>query len=282
MEEKNNNLFLFIIVIIIVYFVCICANFLFINNTKININNKLKQQRAHNIIQDNNIKLLEIKLKKNLPFKFKIIAIRPNNIFILSINGQIIPVYTNNKITIIGHIFKNKTDLSNKYINKYQKIANINNKKRNIEILKTIKINKNKTLLYIPKNANGKVIYEFLDPLCPFCDLAKPIIFKLANKYGYTIMGIYMIVHGKPAYDIATRMACNHATYKDYILHKNTKKSALNKGNICKYGKNIVNYDEMLSKKFKIYATPSFIFSNGDEVVGANITKIKYLMQHNK
>ncbi|MHB1702765.1 MAG: thioredoxin fold domain-containing protein [bacterium] len=221
-------------------------------------------------------------LSKNLPaFKFNIVSRTPVNnklcqvmVTVSTPQGiQPVPVYATKDFALIGQLFKNKTNVTQLVLASYQAKAVKSVFKKYGSLL-----NKAVVASYVPPKPNGKVLYAFEDPLCPFCDMMKPHMIKLANKSHYTIKLVWDIVHGKPAFDMATKLTCNHFTYKNYTEYKNTAQNPLSKGKGCMSGIKKVKFDEQVSKDFAISGTPTWITSTGKEIIGANLPMLKSVL----
>ena len=223
-----------------------------------------------------------LNLKTNLPnFKYSVVKKTPIGSglcqVIVSVStpqgNQAVPVYANPKFAIIGQLFKDKADVTQLVLTAYRAKA----VKSALTEYKP-ELDKAVAAEYVPKNPDGKVLYAFEDPLCPFCDMMKPHMLKLANESGWTIKLIWDIVHGKPAFDMATRLVCNHFTYANYLKYKSTAQDPLSKGKGCMSGIKKVKLDEHVSSEFQISGTPTFITSTGQEIIGDNLQMLKSVM----
>lgn len=223
-----------------------------------------------------------LNLNKNLPaFKYNIVSRTPVNNKLCQVMVTVstpqgvepVPVYATKDFALIGQLFKNKTNVTQLILAKYQA-----NTMKSVFKKYGYKLKKAVVAEYVPKNPNGKVLYAFEDPLCPFCDMMKSHMIKLANESHYTIKLIWDIVHGKPAFDMAVKLICNHFTYKNYSSYKNTANDPLVKGKGCMSGIKKVKYDEHVSRDFSINGTPTWVTSTGKEIVGANLPMLKTVM----
>jgi hypothetical protein len=219
-------------------------------------------------------------LKKNLPaFKFNIVSKTPVNNklcqVIISTPQSIQPmsIYATKDFALIGQLFKDKSNVTQQVLASYQAKAVKSAFKKYGSLL-----NKAVVASYIPPKPNGKILYAFEDPLCPFCDMMKPHMIKLAGESHYTIKLVWDIVHGKPAFGMATRLVCNHFTYKNYSQYKNTANNPLSKGMACMLGIKKVRFDEQVSRDFSISGTPTWITNSGKEVIGANLPMLKSVL----
>jgi hypothetical protein len=223
-----------------------------------------------------------LNLKRNLPaFNYTVVSKTPVGnklcqvmVTVSTPQGiQPVPVYATKDFALIGQLFKDKTNVTQLVLAGYKAKA-----------MKTIfkkygyELNKAVVASYIPPKPNGKVLYAFEDPLCPFCDMMKSHMIKLANESHYTIKLIWDIVHGKPAFDMATKLVCNHFTYKNYSQYKNTANNPLSKGKGCVWGIKKVKRDEKVSREFEISGTPTWITSSGKEIIGANLPMLKSVL----
>lgn len=222
-----------------------------------------------------------LNLKQNLPaFNFNVVSRTPVDklcqviVTVSSPQGiQPVPVYATKDFALIGQLFKDKTNVTQLVLAQYQsKAMGMIFKKYSYKLKNAV------VAQYVPPKPNGKILYEFGDPLCPFCDMMKPHMIKLANESHYTIKLVWDIVHGKPAFDMAAKLVCNHFTYKNYSHYKNTQMNPLSKGKGCMAGINKVKLDEQVSSDFAISGTPTFVTSTGKEVVGANLPMLKSIL----
>ncbi|MHB1702832.1 MAG: hypothetical protein ACYCS0_01250 [bacterium] len=126
---------------------------------------------------------------------------------------------------------------------------------------------------YTPANYNGKVLYIFEDPLCPYCHKLNEHIIKYSQESGYKVNLIFKIIHGVSAFNYAVSFVCGHriidnANFKKYIdLDYN--------GNYCPYGKNLVLSDIKISDVLGIKLTPSLISNTGFRETGLSLRAIK-------
>jgi hypothetical protein len=77
---------------------------------------------------------------------------------------------------------------------------------------------------------------------------------------------------------MATKLVCNHFTYKNYSQYKNTADDPLVKGKGCMSGIKKVKLDEKISRDFEISGTPTWITSSGKEIIGANLPMLKSVL----
>ena len=180
---------------------------------------------------------------------------------------RFLPFYTvKGKGIIIGTLFKNKQNITGQLISKMQS-------EQAKKVFASVKKELHKIVVtsYKPKNANGKVLYGFVDPLCPFCTKAESQLKGIADQSGYTIKLIPFIVHGEPAKNKVESFVCSKTkkTFLDYTSGNfGNAKSCSNADNMIKEAKNI-------AVKLGINGTPTFFTSDGTEIVGANMPLIK-------
>ena len=192
-------------------------------------------------------------------------------------------LYVSKEFVLNGNMFKRRVNLNYLTLKTYEKNLykeelDSFNKNLPAKVNKLInKLNKATVAVYVPKNANGKVLYEFSDPLCPYCDMAKRNILKLANKTGYTVKLIWFIVHGEAADNIAEKLISANFTYKNYVKYFNTVDNPILKKDISitKYAKNKLKYDEKIDLMFKLKGTPTFITSTGKGVTGYDVKLLR-------
>ena len=183
---------------------------------------------------------------------------------------QFLPIYVlKDKSVVLGTRFKNKVNtvrdkIASLYSQSKKKLfASVKNELNNIVIA-----------TYKPKNAkNGRVLYAFVDPLCPFCRMSEPHLKPLANKYGYTVKIIPFIVHGKPAYQDAENFICNHKTYNDWIHNK------FGKDKKCSEAENLLNHAQSVDMKLQLQGTPTFVTNKGTFVMGADLKRLENVMR---
>ncbi len=172
------------------------------------------------------------------------------------------------KGVIVGALFRNKINLTSQVIGK---LAAQETKKTFMKVkgqLKDIVIAQ-----YKPKHANGKVLYAFVDPLCPFCHMAEKHFKELADKSGYTIDIVPFIVHGKPAKEKLFSFVCEHKSFNDWIESKFGKG-----GEKCKKAEEILKKSYKVVTALHLGGTPTFITEDGQMVEGANIPLLKQIL----
>ena len=182
-----------------------------------------------------------------------------------------LPIYylKNGRGVIIGAYFRNDINITNMVIARLRQTAV---KKAFTEVKKELP--SVVIASYRPKNANGKILYAFVDPLCPFCRMAEKHFIELADRSGYTIDLVPFIVHGLPAKKRAESFICEHKSFKDWI-----------ENNFGKGGDNCRRADEIIRKAASIVAklhfggTPTFITSSGEVVEGADMLKLKKILE---
>lgn len=190
-------------------------------------------------------------------------------------NGRLVPLfYIKDKGVVIGGMFQNRMPVTNMEIRKLNQ--------RNLKT--AFKSKKIKELLsdavmaeYKPKNAvKGKVLYAFVDPLCPFCRMAEKQLKQIANNTGTTVKLMPFIVHGKPAQKDAIAFICNHKTFNDWIKNDYGKVNPEDKA--CLKATKILRSSLKIVEKMHFGGTPTFITGNGQIVEGANIPLLKKVL----
>lgn len=126
---------------------------------------------------------------------------------------------------------------------------------------------------YTPPSYNGKVMYIFEDPLCPYCHRLNGHIIKYSRESGYKINLIFKIIHGQAAFNYAVKFTCGHriidnANFKKYIDLDYS-------GNFCSYGQDVVSYDIKISHLLGITITPSLISNTGFRESGLSLRAVK-------
>jgi len=127
---------------------------------------------------------------------------------------------------------------------------------------------------YTPKNWDGKkVLYAFVDPLCPFCHMIEPDLKGLADEYGYKIDLIPFIVHGEQAYNDTTNFICNNKGFDDWINGKYGSKKT------CKKASKILSKAGKIEGKLGLRGTPTFFTNKGSYIAGADMRKLNKVMK---
>ncbi len=182
---------------------------------------------------------------------------------------QFIPIYVlHDGSVVLGTRFKNKVNAAG------DKLAALYNQAKK-KIFASVKNELNGIAIatYAPKKTvKGRVLYAFVDPLCPFCHMADPHLEVLANKYGYTIKIVPFIVHGQPAYDKAESFICNNGTYADWIDNKFGEKKT------CEKAENLLKNAQEIDGELQLEGTPTFATEQGNFVFGANLQQLTALM----
>ena len=183
---------------------------------------------------------------------------------------QFLPVYVlEDKSVILGTRFKDRVStIRGKMTELYSKakgklFAGVKGELNSITIA-----------AYRPKNARkGRVLYAFVDPLCPFCHMAEPHLKPLADKYGYTVKIIPFIVHGKPAYDRAESFVCGGGTFNNWVHSKFGKERK------CKKAEELLARARSVEMKLQLQGTPTFVTDKGNFVMGADIHRLEGVMK---
>ena len=183
-----------------------------------------------------------------------------------------IPIfYIKDKGVIVGTRFDGKVSVSNIEITQIRQKAmekafnEVKNELKEVSIAE-----------YKPKEANGKVVYAFVDPLCPFCTQAEKHIKEISDKTGYTFKIIPFIVHGQPAYSRAENFICNRFGFDKWVKHEFGEKKE------CKWAKEVLSKAREIEQKLGLSGTPTFITGDGRMVVGANIQSLKNMLNRQK
>lgn len=231
-----------------------------------------------------NITMQEI--AKNVPFQtqgVKIIKETPigNGIYEVIVSlpknqqGQGIPyaiVYASKDFVIVGNLFKNKQNQTMTVMNSLLQPVIEKRIKNSGEYAKThtSELDALSVAMYKPAKANGKTLFVFTDPACPACEQAKKDLISLANKTGYTIKILPMAEHPESIH-LWNGFICGHHTFKDYVdgNYKSEKE--------CKSTMTYVGNASQLAQKMGIFATPTFITSDGKVIVGDNQKELNTL-----
>lgn len=182
---------------------------------------------------------------------------------------QFLPLYVlKDGSVVLGARFKNKT---NTVREKISELYSQSKKKLFADVKKDLK--SVAIAEYKPKNASGKVLYAFVDPICPFCHMAEPKLKSLADKYGYTVVIIPFIVHGKPAYKDTENFICNGKGYNDWINRKYGKNKK------CDKAEKLLKKAQDIAVKLQLQGTPTFVTNKGTFVMGANMQRLTEVMK---
>jgi len=214
-------------------------------------------------------------IKKHVPLPpAKIISKRPiDNVceIILSINGEMVPIYATQDYVIAGEMFKDHRQITVEELNKL-KVKNFSQFKPEIE----------KNVFAVLKPASGKpkkVVYMFTDPVCPYCHFAESQLINLANKYNAEFKLILFGVHGENSTKKAVEAICRHLTAKEYLKGDWRKEDA--EKYQCKAGKEQYKNTILLAQKLGINGVPTFYTEDGQMIVGANIPKLTAVLSKN-
>jgi thiol-disulfide isomerase/thioredoxin len=181
---------------------------------------------------------------------------------------QFVPVFTlGDKGIIIGTLFQNKQNVTGTELMAIQQAAS----SKNFASVKN-ELNSIAIATYTPPKPNGKILYAFVDPLCPFCHMIEPHLQKLADESHYTVKIMPFIVHGQPAYDKAASFICSKLNFADYI------KGDYGKANVCPQAKDLLTKAQKIDTKLGLSGTPTFFTSDGQMIVGANIVQLKQIL----
>ena len=182
---------------------------------------------------------------------------------------QYLPVYAAKNFVLIGTMFKNRVNITDNAITVLKERQLKESVKQARPYLKYY------FAKYAPAKPNGKILYVFVDPLCPFCHEIEPYLKGLADKSGYSIQMYFTIVHGKPAYNDAMGFICSKGSYSRYIKDAKSLKYG---DETCVDGKKLLRKDSKLDSIFAVSGTPTFITSDSKEVVGANLNGLRQIL----
>lgn len=180
---------------------------------------------------------------------------------------QFVPLFATQKGIIIGTLFQNKQNITGTELMKLQTMASAKNFQAVKNELGSIAI-----ATYTPPKPNGKILYAFVDPLCPFCHMAEPQLQGLANESHYIVKIMPFIVHGQPAYDKAASFICSKLNYADYI------KGDYGNAKVCPQAKDLLAKAQQIDAKLGLTGTPTFFTSDGEMVVGADMPQLKTIL----
>ena len=181
-----------------------------------------------------------------------------------------LPIYyfENGEGAVIGAYFRGRENITNAVISSLRQSAVKKAFEEVKKVLPSVVIAE-----YRPEKANGKILYAFVDPLCPYCHVAEKHLKSLADKSGYTIALIPFIVHGKPARDKTESFICENKSFNDWI-NNNFGKG----GDKCSRAESILRKVAGVIVKLHLSGTPTFVTGDGKIVEGANMFKLKKIL----
>ena len=117
----------------------------------------------------------------------------------------------------------------------------------------------------------GKVVYLFTDPECPFCQRLEPTLKKLADEGKIQVKVILFPLPFHPhAKEKAVAMVCQNIGWQglngSYWTEEKMKN--LEKWQ-CEKGKKLVEESIKIGQKYNIEGTPTIITEDGKKIVGA-------------
>jgi thiol:disulfide interchange protein DsbC len=181
-------------------------------------------------------------------------------------------VYASKDFVIAGNLFKNKQNLTMQTINQYMQPVIEKRIKNGGEYAKThlSELNALSVAQYKSQKANGKILFVFTDPACPACKESNKNLINIANKTGYTIKIIPMASH-QESIPLWNGFICGHKNFQDFVTgnYKPADK--------CQSTMNYVGNASQLANKMGIFATPTFVTSDGKVIVGDNLSQLEAL-----
>lgn len=181
---------------------------------------------------------------------------------------QFVPVFTlGDKGVIIGTLFQNKQNVTGSEIMAIQQQAAT----KNFESVKG-ELNSVAIATYKPAKANGKILYAFVDPLCPFCHVAEAKLQKLADESHYTVKIIPFIVHGQQASDKIASFICSKLSFADYV------KGNFGTAKTCSQATDLLAKAQKIDATLALSGTPTFFTSDGKMIVGADEFQLKQVL----
>ena len=117
----------------------------------------------------------------------------------------------------------------------------------------------------------GKVVYLFTDPECPFCQRLEPTLKKLADEGKIQVRVIlYPLPFHRHAKEKSVAIVCQNIGWqglqRGYWTEERMKKL---KEWQCEEGKKLVEKSIEIGKKYGVSGTPTMITQEGKKVVGA-------------
>ncbi len=174
---------------------------------------------------------------------------------VISMQGRNLAVYIPEarKSVIAGDIFQYKTAHSQAVIAKIEQ-KDFSNVKGEIESAVAF--------TYKPANSNGKYIYMFTDPDCPYCERAKQPVKDFADINNIEIrVVLYPLPMHPEARPKSVRAICNGMDFNGYLIGNYS-------GETCLEGEEKINRAMQLAGTLQINGTPTFISSSGKRVSG--------------
>jgi len=182
--------------------------------------------------------------------------------------SQFVPLFTlGDKGIIIGTLFQNKQNVTGTELMTIQQQAAA----KNFESVKG-ELNSVAIATYKPAKTNGKILYAFVDPLCPFCHSAESKLQKLADESHYTVKIIPFIVHGQQASDKIASFICSKLSFADYV------KGNFGTAKTCPQAEELLAKAQKIDSTLGLTGTPTFFTSDGKMIVGADESQLKQVL----
>jgi len=171
---------------------------------------------------------------------------------ILNFGGTLVPVYATKDFVISGELFINKKQVTQEALEKVKRKL-VKDRLRKLDELSFIKAGKGK-----------KYFYFITAPECPYCNAIKEKVRELAEKYGYEVRVVFYPFSEEGLKRVAG-LYCSKGSYEDYVKE--------NYGKPCPEG--LKKVQEAKRALGFVQGTPTFIFPDGDVLVGADVKKLE-------
>ncbi|WP_155825472.1 hypothetical protein [Hippea alviniae] len=213
------------------------------------------------------------KIMPYMPADYRVIHKKPlknTNLcdMLIEVNGKLFTVYANEKIAIVGTLFKNGSNISSQEINRYLQSQFSKNFKLYGNKLKELAIS-----TYKPSKKTRRFVYLVCDPNNRACEFLKRDLIDFAKKSGF---GIKLILVGisQDAQNKIERFICNNKSFKDYT------ESNYGKDISCKRAKRYISEsNRLIFEELKINSLPTFITQNGRYQAGSNLNTLKNILK---
>ncbi len=200
---------------------------------------------------------------------------------ILSLNGNIVPVYAGNGFILAGQLFKDRQSVTQATLNtipdvieKEKRRAAFEKARKKEKARKFLKANaqsleKRVSLSFTPEHAD-KAIYVITDPRCSHCKQLLPGLKEVGRKSHTKINVIIYPLLGAESKILAAHAICNQYTFDQYLDIAAAKPAPCPEANIF--------IDETLSffRSGGLSSVPAVVAADGSWVVDNNdINRIK-------
>ncbi len=179
---------------------------------------------------------------------------------ILSINGEMVPVYATKNFVIAGEMFSHKHQVTVEHMRDITSNilkSNFAQVKKELDGIVITRFN--------PKAP--KYVYLIVDPTCPYCESSKSKIADMAEKYNFGVKLVFYPIHGNESTQKIESFVCSKNSFNDYIKDKYGQKT-------CPNGKSYIDKSIKVNEDLKVEGTPTVITYKGDYIFGYQPDKI--------